>query len=268
MSLANIQHLILSLTIDPAFADRFHKDPKSVQATFGLTDQEIEWAQQIPPKQIEDFQATVAAKRSRRIETAYARTNQLIPLGRRMEYFREFARQHVMRQNQFHEKALDYLNFVQQNVQGSNDRYDAMLSEVIEFEKWLYGFSQEEFAEQSGTGYVTAANVRVHAFPFPAEPLITDQINPTNMNLLIEGYGTTTGYVLAQKIGTQVDLYEIDECYYNFIRMSGEPCTLEELTKRAETVALELGLAKQPEEMIAELQEFGILIQLGEANES
>jgi len=266
MSLANIQHLVLRLTIDPAFADQFRSDPKSVQAALGLNDQEIEWAQQIPPKQIEEFQATVCAKRSRRAESVYARTHQLVPLKRRMEYFREFARQHVMRYNQWAEKALDYLNFVEGNVQDSTDRQDTVLREVVQFEKWLYLFSQEEFAERAGTGYATAANVRVQAFPFPAEPLIADPITPANINLLIEGYGTTTGYVLAQKIGTQVDLYEIDECYYNLIRLSDEPCSLAELTKRAETVAKELGLQKQPEEMITELQEFGILIQLGEAN--
>jgi hypothetical protein len=70
---------------------------------------------------------------------------------------------------------------------------------------------------------------------------------------------------LAQKVGTQVDLYEIDECYYDFIRASFEPCSLDELTTRAQATAQALGLEKSPQDMIAELQEFGILIQLGEA---
>jgi hypothetical protein len=265
MSLANIQHLVLNLTIDPNFADRFYADPKSVQTEFGLTDQEVEWASQIPQHKIEDFQTMVSSKRSRRAENFFLRTHHLLSSNRRKEYLRGFARQEVMRVNQWHEKAYEYMSYVQSNVRGK-DRHDAMLREVIEFEKWLYTFTQEEFAEKSGTGYVVAPNVRVQSFPFPAEPLITEKITSANMELLVEGYGETNGYVLAQKIDQLVDLYEIDECYYNLISQSETSCSLAEITERADRIAKELGLEKNPQDMIAELQEFGILIVLGEEN--
>lgn len=266
MSLANIQHLVLTLSIDPAFSDQFYQDPTHAQKQFGLTDQEVEWARSIPQEAIEAFQATVSAKRSRRAENYLSRTQFRLSPSERMASAREFARMHVMRSNEWLKKAGDYLSLVESRVQG-NSQDANLLRDLIAFEKWLYAFSCEEITEQSGLGYVVAASVRVAEFPFPAEPLITDQVNKTNMARVIDGYGTN-GYVLAQRVGNQVDLYEIDECYYNLIRSSGEPCSLEELTARAERIAQELGLDKNPQEMIAELQEFGILILLEEGDQS
>ncbi|WP_139488235.1 hypothetical protein [Brevibacillus dissolubilis] len=261
MSLAQIQSLVLHLTVNPGLLDELEQQPELVGQRFGLTTEEVGFARQMSRPVLHSFQLQIANKRMGTRHREYVkRTTSLFEPKQRAQLMLEFLSKHEMRTNTWGQKIPDYLDFLSEKL--TDSPYAAILQEIPAFEKWLYTCSLQ--AEPTGSsetaGYVLSATVQVHAFPFPAEELITGNLP---MEFLVQRHGET-GYVLGMWTGTQVDLFEIDNSYYELMTRCKEPLSMEELLAVAEEIRVRFQKDRTAQEMVQELLEMAILIPIGE----
>ncbi|PWK03923.1 hypothetical protein [Tumebacillus permanentifrigoris] len=257
MSLQQIQSLMLNLSIKPQLSNQLFADPSSVQASYDLADHELQAALQLQARDLEAFQTHVALKRLNRLAMPYVtRSLSLFSSSSRARLLREFVTIHEMKQNFWMQNIITFLDFLADKATG--DKHGDLQREVIAFEKWVYESCRATDEEVSGTGLRVASRVRVATFQLPGELLIDGKFQEA----LPELFGTQ-GFVLAQWNGAEVDLYEIDSGYYDFLKQGiGRMFTSQELLVLAEGIAVRYE-ERTAHEMIEELYEAGILVTHG-----
>ncbi|ARU60909.1 hypothetical protein CBW65_07195 [Tumebacillus avium] len=261
--LGNIQNLILQLTIDPVRADQFFADPESFQVEFALSDEELSFAKQLPQKAITDFQISVCRKRSRRVYDAVKRTSACLQQQKGQDVFRSFAIAHVMRSNEWPNKIPAFFDHVESALGDTVE--DGVLREVVSFERWMYNIDQGMLQHDvAGRGIVRTPQAQIHSFLVPAEPLLDEWVSPELRQILMEGYGQSKSFVLALQTGDEIELFEIDACIYEILMQCEKPQSKEALTAVVQTAIQKHEVDKQPQEVLAELEELGILIEIGE----
>lgn len=257
MSLANIQELMLNLTIQPHLTQQLYTDPERLTAAFPLTPDELDAARRLPQQELEDFQYYVALKRMRRNAHPYVkRTMGVFPIPQRKALLRQYLAQHEMRGNEWNEHVQGLLTFFRQHMDETTSRGPASVV-VNEFEQWMFACSHPRTETQAGSGFVASPNVHVRSFPLPAEPLIAGNLT---WEILTDTAGTV-GYVLAQWTGRTVDLYEVDAGLYQLIAALDAPVSRDELFARANELQLGADQGRTPGEVVAELIEIGIVVE-------
>lgn len=271
MALKNIQNLMLNVVINHNTLHDVYRNPDKYQAEFALTDEEIGYALQMPRRAIGAFNISLVFKRLRRSHARQfvVRTLGYMSNGQKGNVIRSFTGKYNMRQNDWMERVGDFLDHAEQETFGERSKADLVNIDIIAFERWVYNLyvagGRGEVA--SGSGYVLAPSVKVEKFPFPATPLISTDTTESNFALLNKSHGQD-GYVLGQYVHQgnlkDVDLYEIDNCYYQLLKQCETPKSNEQFHQIAQTIAQDLGVERTSEEMLQELLELGILIQQGE----
>jgi hypothetical protein len=258
MSLANIQHLMLSISIDPQVLADLQQNPTAIQERFGLNADELAAARRLDKSALTMFQFSVASKRMRRFTEPYVnRTLTLLPFRSRVQVLRQYITQHVMRRNSWAEHIESFLDFLAVQPMETPEQAQ-ILRAVADFEKWVYSVSKRESVETAGEGvlYALSRQAAVREVPFEAEFLIE---GGKTMEQMQNVFGRT-GYVLAQNNGYVVDLFEIDRTVYDFLNASERPATREELLVLAERVIAENGADVEANVLIEELLELGVVV--------
>jgi hypothetical protein len=255
MSLAQVQQMMLQLTISPNVSDELYHDPEAVGRRFQLANEELQAVQRLPRRKIEAFQFAVASKRLSKFAMSFvSRTLSLFPHDRLTILMREYIRINEMRKNGWSEYLNDFLDYM---TSKADPKHARMVAEIASFEKWLYACSSAEPAAlPEAPGLMLAPNVFFGAFPFPAELLIR---GPLNVSTLEQEYGRT-GYVLCCPEGGKLDLYEIDEACFRLLSECREPIAKECLVAAAYRIAEQYPMETEPAEIVEELLEMNLLV--------
>ena len=248
MSLADIQAVVLRMSVDPQFAASVY------QQTAGL-EEKVQEARLIPQQAIESFQMEVAIKRIRKPLKSVS----LLSGPKRTALLRSFITEHVIIvESEWADKIPAFLQHIAANLGDSIE--EQVIKEMAVFESWARRTAASEQEEQAvADGYHIGPHVQVGTFQLPADCLISDEMLP--MQRLVEEYGTPS-YLLAMHNEDEAELFEIDALYYEFLTQARTLHTYEELLNVADKLLVQFEMTdKRPAEMMDELQELGILIQ-------
>lgn len=259
MSLANIQSLVLRMVVDPQFAtDLYQGVDVRVDETASF-EREISVARKIPQHILEPFQVTVAQKRLRPQLKLIKRSWTFLSYQKRSEIVRPFITQHPMFQNEWFEKIPEFLMHIQETLQESIE--EQVINELVAFEKWIYEVNEMKEVQQVGNGYRISPFVSVGTFLLPADTLISDHFTPDMLPSLIESFGARS-YLLAMRNESEVDLFEVNDLYYEFLLSCQKIASHDELITLAETLLAQKQVTdKTPMEMIEEFLELNILYE-------
>ncbi|MFC4099359.1 hypothetical protein [Paenibacillus xanthanilyticus] len=255
MSLAEIQRMMLKVTISPDLSDELFVRPEEAADRFGLEAEELQAARQLPRKVIESFQYAVAHKRLSKSALPFVRrTLSLLTYEQTKRLTRDFLRGRDMHQNEWAAQLEAFLDYAAAQAEPAQAR---LFADITGFEKWMYAcatFPASPLPEQPG--YCVAPQVYFRAFPYPSELIIEERLDP---ELLERHYGQT-GYVLCCPDSGKIDLYEIDQACYELLSACREPVAMEALTAVADRIVRAYALEKEPQDMIDELMDMDIIV--------
>lgn len=261
---------MLNMVINHSTLHDLYRDPDKYQAEYDLTDEEIDFALQMPRRTIGSFQMQIISKRMRNSQAHrfIGRTLAYMSSGQKGNSMRSFMSTFPMKQNEWMQRVPDFLNLVEEVTFAEHSKADQVNIDVIAFERWVYElFTSERVERPVGTGYVLSPNVQVRSFPFPTELLLSPDTTEGTFARLNRQHGNV-GYVLGQvafKGGKKdVDLYEIDQTYYQLLSRLETPLTEEEFHQAAVAIAQEQGVDKSSAEMLHELLDLQIIVKTGE----
>ncbi|MFB9327655.1 hypothetical protein ACFFSY_17130 [Paenibacillus aurantiacus] len=255
MSLAEIQRMMLKVTISPDLSDELFVRPEAAGERFGLEEEELRAARQLPRKVIESFQYAVAHKRLSKSALPFVRrTLSLLTYEQTKRLTRDFLRGRDMHQNEWAGQLTAFLDFAAAQAEPARAR---LFADITSFEKWMYTCATSPAPPQSNqAGYSVAPHVHFRAFPYPSELIIEERLDPE----LLEQHCGQTGYVLCCPDSGKIDLYEIDQACFELLLSCREPVPMEALSATADRIVRAYAMDKEPQELISELLEMNIIV--------
>lgn len=255
MSLAEIQRMMLKVTISPDLSDELFQRPEEAGSRFGLEAEELRAARQLPSRVIEAFQYAVAHKRLSKSALPFVRrTLSLLTYEQTKRLTREFLRGRDMPQNEWAAHLEAFLDYVAAQAPPERAR---LFAEITAFEKWMYVCATAPAPPlPTQTGYCVAPQVYFRAFPYPSSRIIEERLDPEQLE---RHYGQT-GYVLCCPDSGAIDLYEMDQACFELLSSCREPVSMEQLTASAARITQACSAEKDPRELIGELLDMNIVV--------
>jgi hypothetical protein len=248
--LANLQKLVVRMTVDPCFADAVYRKDGEVLRASGTAEEEWRLVQQIPASVIEDFQKSIAVDRVLlRGYPVLNRTFTMLGTERTRALLHQYITEHVMLRNEWEQHLGEFQRFVLGQLGTTPE--EERVREVLRFEQMLYDIKRRDKRPvPSGKELYLSPDARCGEFSIDPEVLADESLSREE---ILAGFGEPRK-LLVQMSGDVLNVFELEELQYQILKLCQEPVTYAELKRRVPEEARDM-----MDQFLDELWEIGLL---------